>query len=199
MPRRANVKWFSTRQKRKRRGRKTPMQLVALRLNDLGNLFRGRYGIVLPDDDSGRDDVVVAVHHLVRLRGHEGSAERWIEVWAPWMQDDEAERIVAAAKANPQVWKADEIAVRLGVTKQERAMYGLTTIGAIDQTKEQRADLRREKDRLRKEQLRRAKGSKTRQEYLDEARKGAPWIEAGMSRATWYRQKQSDETGSAAA
>lgn len=198
--RRANVKWYSTRQKGKRKGRRSPMQLVGLRLNDLARLFRGRYGTTLPDDDAGRDDVEVAVHHLVRLRGHVGQAERWIEVWAPWMSRGEAAAMIARATDKPQVWKADDLAARLGITKEERAMYGITTIGAIDQTKDERTAARREKDRLRKEQIRRAKGSKPRQEYLAEAiSKVSPWVAAGVSRATWYRQKLTDETGTAAA
>jgi hypothetical protein len=52
--RRGNVKWFSTRSKpgAKRRAHRSPMQLIALRMRDLANLYRSRYGIALPDGDA---------------------------------------------------------------------------------------------------------------------------------------------------
>lgn len=200
MPR-ANVKWFSTRQKGKRKsGRRSPMQLVGLRLNDLARLFRHRYGTALPDDDAGRDDALVALHHLVRLRGHSGQAERWLDVWAPWLGEAERTEIIAGVTAEPQVWTADELAVRLRLTMKERTMLAITTIGAVDQTKAERREQRREKDRLRKVLIRRAKGSKNRAEYLEGSRESErPWVSEGMSRATWYRLIRGSETGSAAA
>jgi hypothetical protein len=53
--------------KAERRSRRSPMQLVALRMHDLAKLFRSRYGIELPDDDAGRDDMDVALNHLACL------------------------------------------------------------------------------------------------------------------------------------
>jgi len=200
MPRRANVRWFSNRQKGKRKGRRSPMQLVGLRLNDLARLFKHRYGITLPDDDAGRDDMLVAAHHLVRLRGRVDAADRWLEIWVPWLPEVERIHIIAEATAEPEAWTADELAVRLRLTSEERAMLGITTIGAIDQTKDERKAQRREKDRLRKERMRRQKGSKTRAEYLAESLTGQqPWVSEGVSRTTWYRRKQQHETGTAAA
>ena len=200
MPR-ANVKWFSTRQKGKRKGgRRSPMQLVGLRLRDLARLFRARYGTTLPDDDAGRDDMLVALHHLVRLRGHSGQAERWIEIWAPWLPVGERDTIIADVTAEPEVWTADELAVRLRLTMEERTMLGITTIGAVDQTRAERREARRQKDRQRKARIRREKGAKTRAEYLADSRESkAPWVSAGISRSEWYRQKNERETGSAAA
>lgn len=198
---RANVKWFSTRQKGKRKaGRRSPMQLVGLRLNDLARLFRARYGTVLPDDDAGRDDMLVALHHLVRLRGHTGQAERWLEVWAPWLGDEEISRVLADVTAEPEVWTADELAGRLRLTKQERTMLAITTIGAVDQTRAERREARREKDRLRKERIRREKGSKPRAEFVAKSRESErPWVSEGVSRATWYRLFRDTETGPSAA
>lgn len=191
MPR-ADVKWFSTRQKGKRKGgRRSPMQLVGLRLNDLARFFRFLYGIHLPDDDAGRDDIEIAVNHLVRLRGHFGQAERWLEVWAPWLPEVEGIHIIAEATANPQVWTADELGARLGLTMEVRTMLGITTIGAVDQTKAERREARRQKDRLRKERIRRAKGARPRTEYLAESSgPDQPWVSEGVSRSAWYRMRK---------
>src|SRR5437868_13010810 len=63
----ANVRYFSNRQKGKRK-RASPMQLASLRLGDLARVFRSRYGAVrLPDDDAGRDDIRLADRKSTRL------------------------------------------------------------------------------------------------------------------------------------
>src|SRR5438045_741184 len=134
--RRSNVKWFSDKQKPKHRSsRRTPMQLVALRLYDLARIFHSRYGVELPDDDAGRDDLEVAVNHLASLARPRRHIANWIELWAPWLTAKEQAEMVGAALANPQHWKADNLAWRLRLTAEERRMLGVTTIGAIDENK----------------------------------------------------------------
>ena len=54
-------------------------------------------------------------------------------------------------------------------------------------------DVRREKNRKRKEAERRAAGVRPREEYLAEVKANSlkaqkPWEKLGMSRATWYRK-----------
>ena len=49
----------------------------------------------------------------------------------------------------------------------------------------------RAKERQRKEEKRRAAGKPTRVEWLA-ARGGEPWVEAGLSRRTWYRRQKQD-------
>ncbi|MDB5937583.1 MAG: hypothetical protein JWQ01_4927 [Massilia sp.] len=193
--RRANVKWFSTHQKGKRK-RRSPMQLVGLRLNDLAKLFRSRYGTTLPDDDAGRDDLMVAVHHLASLAHPRGHMTRWLEVWAPWLTIVEQKAIMAEAIANPQRWTADGLAWRLRLTKEQRTMLGITTIGAIDESKAMRAKRRKQLDRQRKENARRAQGIKPRATYEHQSlSKAKPWEVEGISRASWYRRrKQAAET-----
>lgn len=188
--RRANVKWFSTRQKGKRR-RRSPMQLVGLRLNDLAKIFRHRYGNVLPNDDAGRDDLLVAVHHLASLAHPRGHIAKWLDLWAPWLTLAEHKTIIGDALASPQKWKADALAWRLRLTKEERRMLGVTTIGAIDENKAARTKRRRHLDRQRKENARRAKGVKPRTVYEGQSVEQAqPWVEEGISRRTWYRRNR---------
>jgi hypothetical protein len=189
----ANVKWFSTRQKGKRR-RRSPMQLVGLRLHDLAKIFRARYGDVLPNDDAGRDDLLVAVHHLASLAHPRGHITSWLNLWAPWLTLAEHKAIIGEAIANPQKWKADALAWRMRLTKEDRRMLGITTIGAIDENKAARTKRRRALDRQRKENARRAKGVKPRKAYEGQSTsKAQPWKAEGISRASWYRRK-ADET-----
>lgn len=193
--RQANVKWFSTRQKGKRLRRRSPMQLVTLRLHDLAKLFRGRYGHTLPDDDAGRDDLMVAVNHLACLPHPQKPIDNWIELWAPWLTVKERRTIVGDALASPQRWKADALAWRLRLTAADRQTLGITTIGAIDENRSARAKRRKQQARKRMAQHRKAKGARSRKTYEDQSTAAAmPWIEQGISRATWYRRKQGPET-----
>lgn len=194
--RRSNVKWFSDKQKpRHKSGRRTPMQIVALRLHDLAKIFRHRYGIALPDDDAGREDLEIAVNHLANLARPRKHIANWIDLWAPWLTVAEQKGMVGEALANPQHYKADGLAWRLRLKAEERRMLGVTTIGAIDENKAARAKRRRMLDKHRKANARRAKGAKPRKDYEAQSIEGTmPWIEEGISRRTWYRRRASRGT-----
>lgn len=172
------------------------MQLVALRLHDLARIFRSRYGVTLPNDDAGRDDLVVAINHLASLSRPRRPITLWIELWAPWLTAAEQRNIVGPALAHPQHWKADALAWRLGLKAEERRMLGVTTIGAIDETRVDRIKRRKLLDKQRKAKARRAKGAKPRKLYEAQSISNEmPWIAEGISRATWYRRKRrADET-----
>lgn len=188
---RASVKWFSNKQKHGKRRRPSPMQLIGLRLADFAKIFRARYrSITLPDDDAGRDDLQVAVHHLACLPHPQKPIEAWLELWAPWLTLKERKQIMADALTNPQRWKADALAWRMRLTKEDRRMLGVTTIGAIDENKAARTKRRRALDRQRKENARRADGVKPRNVYEGQSiSKAQPWKAEGISRAQWYRRR----------
>jgi hypothetical protein len=70
-------------------------------------------------------------------------------------------------------------------------MLGVTTIGAIDENKAARAKRRRQLDRQRKENARRARGVKPRKVYEGQSVEQAqPWVDEGVSRRTWYRRNR---------
>lgn len=186
----ANVKWFSTKPKRKALRRRSPMQLVTLRLNDLAKLFRGRYGHILPDDDAGRDDMLVAIHHLACLPHPQKPIEHWLEIWAPWLTIAERKLIVEPALACPMRWKADALAWRLRLTAADRATLGITTIGAIDENRSARKKRRKQQARKRMAQHRKSKGAISRKTYEEQSLESQmPWLVQGISRATWYRRR----------
>src|SRR5262245_53693263 len=89
---------------------------------------------------------------------------------------------------------------RVGVTFQQRQALGLTTIGSIDVKKRARKELRKRRDRLYREQKRRAQGIRARAEYEANslsARK--PWEELKMSRRTWERHRNKARDASVSA
>ena len=146
-PKLANVKLYS--HKQRRRSHASPCQIASLRLNDLARLYRARYGITLPDDDAGRDDIVIAVNHLASLAHPKRRIVKWLEIWAPWMTLKECETITAKAIMHQQHWTADQLAWRLHLTMADRTALAITTIGAIDCSRAERRKLRMVKSQQR--------------------------------------------------
>lgn len=179
---------FARRHRRKKKRTGAPFSLVGLRVRDLETLWRDRYGAALPDDDAGRDDLVVMVHHLARYATGDPRARitAWAATWAPWIQPDDLEAISDRALTKPLRWRADTLAQRVGLVDADRTRLGITTIGAIDLTATDRRGRRKERDRLAKQAKRRAAPQRPRRETLTER---APWGDLGISRATWYRQR----------
>ena len=140
----AKVKLFETR--RKSRGKSTSRQIAAIRLHDLARLFRARYGVTLPNDDAGHDDMMVAVHHLASLKNPLKKIDDWLGLWCPWITLRERNTIAAEAMIHPERWKADQLAWRLRLTYADRRALGITTIGAIDVPKRDRIKLRKYKN-----------------------------------------------------
>jgi hypothetical protein len=139
----AKVQLFSRRPKP--RGRTTPRQIATLRLHDLARLFRARWGITLPDDDAGREDMMTAVNHLASLKEPLKRIDDWLGLWCPWITLRERNTIAAEAMIHPQRWKADQLAWRLRLTYADRQALAITTIGAIDVPRRDRIKLRRYK------------------------------------------------------
>lgn len=205
-PQLANVKLWSTRRKPGNRASRkaSPQQIVGLRLYELARLLASRYGAPrLPDDDSGRDDIEPVVHHMAALTQPARRIAKWLRLWAPWLTLEEMDEITSRGIATARAWKADQLAWRYRVTKEERDMLGLTTIGAIDYGKAARTKRRKERDRQRKAKARRTAGAKPRTEYLKASTaREKPWQVEGISRASWYRRNKlsrETETGPATA
>ena len=165
-----------------------------LRVGDLQKLLRSRYGPELPDDDAGRDDLRELL--LPISLGHQASdrMQKAVELWAPWMDSTEAERLLDHIKRSPPYLRkptSREIGERLRLTNHEREALGLRTIAPVDLTPKQLRERRKEKARLRMWRRRRANGSKDREAWLANAKSRLqPWKAKGIGRATWYRERR---------
>jgi hypothetical protein len=152
---------WQAQQRRKRHDEKPdPARLLTLiRMRELERLFERRYGRLLPDDDAGRDDLIVAAHHIALLRGDViKHIVDWARAWAPWMPSAEAERLAERVAAEPRKWTADTLAWRLRLSWAERTDLRITTIGAFDMSKAER-EVERKRRRREAERARRAKRS----------------------------------------
>jgi len=165
--------------------------MASLRIAELHRLRHARYPQGIPDSPKGRVLVRVMIHHLAALPGDPRKRlPRWIEDLAPWMPVADARGLINEALTKPRTWRADRLAWRLGLTAADRAALRITTIGAIDANRQQRAAARKEAKRKRQEENRRAQGGATRSEYLASVTSAKPWIEAGVSRRTWFRRQR---------
>jgi hypothetical protein len=152
------------------------------------NAAVARYGHALPDDDAGRDDAFVMAAHLARRPDAEHRITKWLSLCCPWMGEDETRELMARACSKQWRWTADKLAIRLRLTEAERRWLGITTIGAIDLTKEERARRRQDRTNQQKELTHRSKGAKSRTDYeTNSATRTKPWELLGMSRRSWYR------------
>jgi hypothetical protein len=196
-PTRDDLNYHRAIRRKRNRGRST-FSLVGLRVRDLERLFGARYGVELPDDDSGRDDALVMAHHLAGYATGDPAEHihGWLRRMAPWMSSAERAAIVERVTGKPLRYRADTLARRVGLGHRERAALQITTIGAVDKPKKERERERRERKRQAREAARRAAGAVTRAEYramcraasaAAKAKRPRPWEAAGMSRATWYR------------
>jgi hypothetical protein len=175
----------------------SPETIKRIRLGNLKTLLRDRYGPVLPDDDAGRSDL----EELLYLTAHQNMANV-IEVWAPWFTAIEAERLMAHVKSLPFDMRRSSpkaLGQRLRVTNEERERLGVWQIGPCDMSKDDLAEQRKAKARLRMKARRRSQGKVSRAAYLAQFRdRQKPWIAQGISRRTWFRRKAkaAGDTGS---
>jgi hypothetical protein len=118
--------------------------MSALRIRDLNRLYEARYGEQLPNNAVGRECVVIAAHHLVMLAGMPlKRLMNWCSSRAPWLTVQEIEEILSSVASRPQTWKADTLAWKLKLTYTDRQALGITTIGAVDVNKRERAAIRK--------------------------------------------------------
>jgi hypothetical protein len=169
--------------------------MTRIRLRELERLFSLRYGKFLPRNAVGRDALTITAHHIVHMGPNaEDHITAWARVWAPWMPAKRATELAARVIANPAKFKADTLGERLRLTREERDYLGITTIGAVGQSVQERKELRQYRRRLKARLHRQRRGAKTRSEYEEGAlTRTKPWNALGISRRTWYRRGRPGE------
>lgn len=168
------------------------VSMAAVRITELQRLRRARYPHGIPDSADGRVLVRVIVHHLAVLQGDQRRrVTGWIEENAPWLTMGETHNLLSEIATKPRRWRADRLAWRLKLIAADRKALRITTIGAIDVDKRTRIATRKQRDREMKAAARQAAGMAARAHYEAESiAKAKPWEAAGISRATWYRRRE---------
>ena len=172
-----------------------------LRYGDVLKLIRYRYGANgVPDDDAGRPDLMELLYLAsMAPAAAEEKVRNTIELYAPWMQTDEAEELIQHLSLTPHYRKfrtAEELGRLLHLTNAERERLKLWRIRPVDMTAQQLAQQTKERERIRRAAQRRKKGIRTKEAYLAElADRPKPWLPEGISRRTWERRRSSSKSG----
>jgi hypothetical protein len=160
-----------------------------LRVGNLRTLLRARCGHTLPDDDAGREYLWELLLPVSLAAEAERKMANTVETWAKWMGGDETRQLIDQINRTPIYLRkptARSIGERLRVSNREREHLKLWTIAPFDRTDKQLKELRKAKDRVRKQRQRQAAGSKPRDQSLSRLK---PWQTKGISRATWFRKR----------
>jgi hypothetical protein len=177
------------------------------RLRELERIISDRHGCVPATDDAdlylgpvancfyaiaaGRDRSV-SVDGIVKLFWFWCQCQRW----APHVSSDEATEIVRHVHAGSSKLVADDVLGKaLRLTYADRDRLKIRAIGCLDADKALRKKLakarRRERDRLRAAEKRKANGATPRSVYeASSLSKTKPWEAEGISRRTYERRRK---------
>lgn len=188
------------------RKRITPRQAAAIRLGEMLRLapFRIRHATSI----NQHGWIFVACHALVRLR-HIEKCGLDFEHLNDFMRrcglviddEDDALRTIHDVsdfrERHPRrpLLVADTAARMLDLTAEERWICKIVTMGAVDKSRAERktrvADEKRTRDRTRQRDKRMAAGCQSRAQWEATSKaQTRPWEAAGISRATWYRRRE---------
>jgi hypothetical protein len=174
------------------------------RLREIERIISYRYGLIPDSDDADiyLDQVACCYSQIIRkARGNPRLSDiferlqLWCERWAPAASALLCRRVAKRVLLRPRMDNADICAARLRLSYDERTKLRITTIGAYDVDKRQRAQRYRarklRRDRERAARIRAARGSVTRKEYLAKSLSVTqPWKKQGISRRTWERRRK---------
>jgi len=100
----------------------------------------------------------IFVHHFVVLTDGNRRAADWLATYCPWIETRDREYLITEANHCPLKWAADKLAWKIKLTDAKRTELKITTIGAVDLSR----DERRERRRARHAELARTRRAKLR-------------------------------------
>ncbi|WP_136626048.1 hypothetical protein [Bradyrhizobium macuxiense] len=157
----------------------------------MARVFAHRFGDQLPDSDTGRRLLDIALVHIADSdrANPDKSVRDFADEWAPWLDDDEHEAMIDEAfnRRRRRKWKADALAAELELTFADRQQLKIVTIGAIDMNVDARTTRRRSRKNEGRAQRRHAKGAKPRCQSLAQTQ---PWKKLGIGRTTYFERKK---------
>ena len=165
-----------------------------LRYGAFIRLFQSRYGTELPDDDAGQEDIWLLVQNVsMAVSGAEKKMRHVIEIWAPWMKQEDAEAMMEFASRLPHFEKcptSEELGQRLRVTNAERNALKLWPFKPMDISADELEAQRKARINERRRMRARANGVRSREAYLAELRsRPKPWDAEGVSQRQWQRRQ----------
>jgi hypothetical protein len=126
---------------------KRTRSMAAIRLADLTKWYNDVHGAGTELEPSERsiETLRIFAHHMGGLPDAPRRIMSWLLSYAPWLEHIERERLISQVVQCPIKWSADKLAWKIRLTDEQRSKLKITTIGAIDCSKEQRAIIRKQK------------------------------------------------------
>lgn len=131
--------------------------MAAIRLAELSRWSDHEHGAGTELEPNERSELIARIftHHLVMLADGNRRAAQWLATYTPWITLRSRETMISEANHCTIMWSADTLAWKIGLKDALRTALKITTIGAIDFSKEQRK-ARDRKRRAERERNRRA-------------------------------------------
>jgi hypothetical protein len=170
-------------------------RIAAKRIHDFERYLEHRYGCILPDDDAGREDLMILANHVAQNR-HDPHRKILgsIRHWAPWMAATEAEALTQTVLKAPRRYKATTLGGLLRLTREEQMILFTETIRPFDKSDAEMKEDRKRRDREDKK-AKRAANSSGRPCGRPKSEGVKPWATLGISKATYHRRKKAAMSG----
>ncbi len=126
---------------------KRSRSMAAIRLAELTRWLDDMHGQGV-ELEPGEPSILIArlfAHHMGALPDMPRRVKGWIDRYTPWLSLASQERLIAEVAGCPLKWSADKLAWKLGLTDEQRSRLKITTIGAIDCSREQRQARRKKR------------------------------------------------------
>lgn len=138
---------------------KRTRSMAAIRLAELTRWLDDATGAGVELEPGERSVLIARIfaHHMGGLPDAPRRVQAWINRYAPWLTLASREVLIAEVSQCPLKWSADKLAWKIGLTDEQRSRLKITTIGAIDCSKEQRAERRKQRSAQRSQARRQAK------------------------------------------
>jgi hypothetical protein len=156
-------KWeIARRYSKKAKVGKRSRSMAAIRLSELTRWLDDAYdaygaGVELEPSATSETILRVFAHHLGGLPDAPRRISAWCDRYTPWLTLRSREILIGEVVACPLKYSADKLAWKIRLTDAKRTELKIKTIGAIDCSKEQRADRRRSDHAKRQKAARVAK------------------------------------------
>jgi len=124
---------------------KRTRSMAALRIADLTRWLDDAIGqgVELEPCQPSADLARIFVHHFVVLADGNRKAADWLAAYCPWIDRRDREHMITEANHCPLKWSADKMAWKIGLKDEQRSRLKITTIGAVDCSREQRMKRRK--------------------------------------------------------
>ncbi len=141
-------KWeIARRYSRKAKVGKRTRSMAAIRISELTRWLDDMIGAgveLIPCQESA-DLARLFAHHMGGLPDAPRRITSWLGDRAPWLKGLDRERLISEVVSCPLKWSADKLGWKLRLTDAKRTELRITTIGAIDMSRDQRAARRKAK------------------------------------------------------